>query len=1291
MKKTRVNPEDVFNSMGEALLTTDLSGNITRMNMIAETLTGYRSAEVIGKAFSAILGVVNLLNGERYGNLPEQVIREGTVTWQGGNTGMVVMDHSTIPIDGSMAPVIDSRGFTGGVVMVFHDVSEQKNSKEKLLASEKRWQTMVEQTDDAIALISGDGYILFESPAVTRILGYTPEELVGRIVLDLICPEDTKSALEEFQRILSLPGKTIHTQTRFVHKDGHYVWIEAAITNRLDDPDLRAIISDYRDITERKRAEEKLRESEERFHSLFELSQAVMLIIEPDSGSIVDANQAAVQFYGYSHAQLISKKISDINQLNPDEVATERMRALNRQKNYFVFPHRLANGEIRIVEVRSSGIVLKNQALLFSIIFDITERKQAEEKLLESEEFLKESQEMANMGSWRLDLMKNKSDWSENFYRLYGYIPFEVEPSFELFLNAVHPDDRHIVNEDFQNLLHHPKSLIHEFRILDRNGRMRWINNSMSPKVENGKVVRLTGTQIDITERKIAVEKLHDSNEKNRGLIESIGSVVVSIDWEGTVLYLNDIAARQAGGNAMDFTGKKIFEIFPAEYAIQAMKIIQQVIIQDHAIVREVQTLVQNRLRWYRTSYQPIHDETGRVTQVLVNANDIDDLKTIQKELSELNSSLEDRIRQATEEIQDLYDNSPVGYHSLDERGNILLINQTELNWLGYKRDELIGKPYYNLFTPESLATFRSIFPVFLEHGWIRDLEFEIIRKDGTIFPVSVNATAIKNKDGNFVMSRSTVSDITSQKRAEAALRKNEERMELAFRAAQDGIWDWNMETDEIYFSSGYSRMLGYEESEIEHQISSWKRLLHPDDMERSLQVVKDVLHGKREFVMEFRMLHKDGHYVDILSRGFPVRRKPDGPIVRIVGTHMDLTERKNVEETLKLANLELKHAIRVKDEFLTNMSHELRTPLNAILGQSEIMAGQFFGTLNERQLRSVKTIDKSGRHLLELITDILDLSKLEVKLLTLDLSSIVVADVCEASLPFVREMAHKKSIRLTSKVDPEADVIRADGRRLRQMLINLLSNAVKFTPERGTVELHVSADPIHRTLSFSVTDTGIGIAPENIGRLFHPFVQLDSGLDRQYEGSGLGLALVDRMAKLHGGSVTVQSEPGKGSRFTIVLPWTGSKQASPIEASPSDEQAAFGPDRPVGDNAPLVLIAEDHEDNAEMLSDFLSLAGYRTTTARNGKEALDLIRRLRPSMVLMDLQMPVMDGLEAMRRLRLDADPQLAAVPVIALTALAMPGDRERSLEAGADEYMSKPFSLKLLDKTIKKHIGEK
>ena len=126
MKKTRVNPEDVFNSMGEALLTTDLSGNITRMNMIAETLTGYRSAEVIGKAFSAILGVVNLLNGERYGNLPEQVIREGTVTWQGGNTGMVVMDHSTIPIDGSMAPVIDSRGFTGGVVMVFHDVSEQK-------------------------------------------------------------------------------------------------------------------------------------------------------------------------------------------------------------------------------------------------------------------------------------------------------------------------------------------------------------------------------------------------------------------------------------------------------------------------------------------------------------------------------------------------------------------------------------------------------------------------------------------------------------------------------------------------------------------------------------------------------------------------------------------------------------------------------------------------------------------------------------------------------------------------------------------------------------------------------------------------------------------------------------------------------------------------------------------------------------------------------------------------------------------------------------------------------------
>lgn len=382
------------------------------------------------------------------------------------------------------------------------------------------------------------------------------------------------------------------------------------------------------------------------------------------------------------------------------------------------------------------------------------------------------------------------------------------------------------------------------------------------------------------------------------------------------------------------------------------------------------------------------------------------------------------------------------------------------------------------------------------------------------------------------------VSDPVSDKRSEDALRANEERMNFAFRATRDGIWDWNMETNEVFYSSRYKSMLGYGEDEVEPTAEAWKRLLHPDDLERSIKVVEDVIRDKREYAMEFRMLHKDGHYVDILSRGFPIRREPSGPVVRIVGTHFDLTESKKAEMTLKFANQELERAVRLKDEFLAGMSHELRTPLNAILGLSDSMIEQLIGRLNERQIRSMETIRQSGRHLLDLITDILDFSKLESNQVKLDIAPVVVSDVCDAGMIFVRETVKSKNLRLTSQVDPEVTIIHADGMKLRQIVMNLLSNAVKFTPDGGSVELQVKGNKSDGTVMFCVCDTGIGIEPENIPRLFQPFVQLDSGMNRQFAGLGLGLVLVDRLVKLHGGRVTVESKPGQGSRFTVVLPF---------------------------------------------------------------------------------------------------------------------------------------------------------
>jgi CheY-like chemotaxis protein len=296
---------------------------------------------------------------------------------------------------------------------------------------------------------------------------------------------------------------------------------------------------------------------------------------------------------------------------------------------------------------------------------------------------------------------------------------------------------------------------------------------------------------------------------------------------------------------------------------------------------------------------------------------------------------------------------------------------------------------------------------------------------------------------------------------------------------------------------------------------------------------------------------------------------------------------------------------------------------------------------------------------------------------------------LCRSSLAFVREQAARKSIQLVYEEDDKAGLkIHADSRRLKQTLVNLLTNAVKFTPEHGRVTLEINTDIEQDLIQFSVIDTGIGIAENDLKKLFQPFTQVDGKLNRQFEGTGLGLSLVQKMTDLHGGSVEVESESGKGSRFTLNLPWgrlvlaqqevieTGGELAvddiSESSNIPSGKSSEGG----------TVLLAEDNMANLLTIRDYLESHGYEVVTVSNGLEAIKKAEEIEPHLILMDIQMPVLDGLEAIRRLR--ANSSFDSTPIIALTALAMSGDRERCLDAGANEYMSKPVSLKMLIKTI-------
>jgi signal transduction histidine kinase len=385
--------------------------------------------------------------------------------------------------------------------------------------------------------------------------------------------------------------------------------------------------------------------------------------------------------------------------------------------------------------------------------------------------------------------------------------------------------------------------------------------------------------------------------------------------------------------------------------------------------------------------------------------------------------------------------------------------------------------------------------------------------------------------------------------------------------------------------------------------------------------------------------------------------------------------------EELRLANTELARAARLKDEFLANMSHELRTPLNAVLGMAEVLQEGIYGPLNAQQTKSVHTIEVSGRHLLALINDILELAKIEAGKIQLELIPVSANWVGESCLQLVKELANKKSVKVQAIFASQPIMVQADERYLKQILLNLLSNAIKFTPTGGTVNLEIQGDSQRQVVNLSVSDTGIGISTENLHYLFKPFVQLDGGLNRQHEGTGLGLALVHRLVEMHGGNISVTSNPGQGSCFTVSLPWQDVTTSSALADDESVTPTAIKTE-PV-DSKLVILLADDNHIINETIADYLTAKGYQVVLATNGIEAIEKARASHPALILMDIQMPEMDGLEATRQIR--ADTELAKIPIIALTALARPNDRELCLEAGANDYLSKPISFKGLAATIK------
>jgi PAS domain S-box-containing protein len=775
--------------------------------------------------------------------------------------------------------------------------------------------------------------------------------------------------------------------------------------------------------------------------------------------------------------------------------------------------------------------------------------------------------------------------------------------------------------------------------------------------------------------------------------------------------------------------------------------------------------------------------------------------------------------------------NSPIAVIEYDSHKHITKWTGQAEKFFGWKEEEVLGKYHTDFkWVPDE-----EMEQVELAADMVMSGKYPFytntnhnLRKDGTKVTCDWYTSVLTNPSGEIISVRSYVIDATERENAANELRKSEKLFSALFYGSPLSITVRAADGRLLAHNEAWQTTFGLTDEEIEQEktnpaVSLMLQNTESEYKDRLEMINKVFIHGEDLIIPEMHH-HPGTDHAKWLSVVYWPILDANGKVDKVITLSQDISAIKNThtdalqnsqelekvvqERTaeLRLANEELARAAKMKDEFLASMSHELRTPLTGILGLTEALALNVYGPINDQQRASLINIESSGRHLLNLISDILDLSKINASMLDLSFGPASLDNICESSMQMVRPQATKKQINMGYQPANRGIVLRSDQRRLKQAVMNLLNNAIKFTPNKGNIGIDTRVDEQAGTVEITVWDEGIGISPEDQTRLFQPFVQLDSSLARKASGTGLGLSLARKFAELHGGTIRLQSEPNKGSRFTIILPYIkqetekqtndytlpgeikmaliveknernavrltdllesiGLKSQVSLDAEGGLNLASrISPDiiflrdavllsdpkwiqklkrKEITKNIPLIFISQyselevgadgvlhepfaqeqlheqamiaiektmlekrskavssirkvtpvlrqpvvfltdDDPSSVQLISDFLRQQNFKVLTFTSGQELLSMLEIETPDVLLLDIQMPGMNGFDVIRAIRSHYNIKVRNLPVLAITAMAMIGDQEQCIAAGANAYISKPLRLKDVADTL-------
>ncbi|HEB71080.1 MAG TPA: response regulator [Nitrospirae bacterium] len=646
-------------------------------------------------------------------------------------------------------------------------------------------------------------------------------------------------------------------------------------------------------------------------------------------------------------------------------------------------------------------------------------------------------------------------------------------------------------------------------------------------------------------------------------------------------------------------------------------------------------------------------------------------------------------LQQSEERTRAIVDTAVNSIITIDDQGFIQSFNRASEQIFQYSADEVMGRNVKMLMPEPYHSEHDGYISNFTKTGQAKIIGKgrEVVgkRKDGENFPMFLAVSEISVSSARIFVGM--VIDISNRKRAEEEVKASKERLELALDGGDLGLWDWNIQTGDVIFNERWTQMLGYSLDEIEPNVNSWEKLVHPEDMPGVMKTLEAHLAGKTPiYQTEHRMRDKSGEWKWIMDRGKVVAWDEDGKPLRATGTHQDITDRINSETEILSAMEKAEEYARIaeeaneaKSEFLASMSHEIRTPMNAIIGMADLLVET---NLTHEQERYVNTYRYAGENLLNIINDILDLSKIEAGQMELEKTGFNLQELIERTGEIMAIQAQEKGLELAHLLTPDLPyALLGDPTRLRQVIINLVSNAIKFT-EKGEVLIGVETRKARENeveLLFSVKDTGIGIPREKLETIFASFSQADSSTTRKHGGTGLGLSISRLIVEMMGGEIWVESEEGKGSVFYFSVKLEIDRRSA--ETS-----------EPVDFKGSRVLIVDDNATNRMILSKTLSDWGADTEEAIDGASCLDKLANAKKSdkaydLILLDHMMPGMDGYEVAEKIKNDSEISAPVILITSSMGLAKGGEQAEKLRL--DGYIHKPVKKSELLTSINTALG--